>query len=1209
MRTYSSPPFTNPRRRKSSRRGFSLVFTLLMMVLLTIIALGLLSLSTITLRSGQAETSMSVARANARLALQLAIGELQTGAGPDRRVTAAGSIDKSASPDRKHYTGVWSTINWKANSPTRRTFVKWLASAATPSIQSTDVRLPLPANTVTLLGAGTLGTNSADTVKAELLRVPTSKATTPATGTVGMGGYAWWVSDESQKARYDLPDQLAAVTTDAAKRLRLTTPQHMGIQAIGDLSAYGDKSKQDSATGGPYQIQKAISMKEAGLFGGVGSNVMGRHFHDVTTVSRSLITDVRNGGFKRDLSLAFELPLTNFHSTQEFTNSQEQNNTSLYPSALASNPSYYAGNYNLGFLFQIPSANASATMRGPTWDLLRDHYRSYKREWETLSYRGFTTTNADGVIARPSTPFNFCAGGTPTTINSAGGSVQAGSYFSMAAMGGKNAITYQTHMKSPVGQPASGTSPTGTPSDGPDPSTGTVSAPRYPRATSSNVVPVVIRFTLALGVGVDALNPGTPGSPPTVGITIDPFLTIWNPYDRPLVFQSIGCFFTKFNGLTFNLATSTGNKSYTFDPNMIGQGAYHFALPASTYTLAPGEVKILGSSTGSTQVVDRSTVNCIAGQIGYNDQSRIFLRPNDGTALTPESNVTVTMSDSQTTENQIADIFLMYGRGPSGSPRDPVKTTPYPNASGVDPAEAPAIDESNTQRLCWRGLGILGDSGLNSPYTKTVASPTAVGTKGGFICAIDVRQDNTTADDTNPFGQFNPRAQSVANIDYSDSPLVPNWSRKILNAGSLTDLQLGSVTGNAYWGNSNMSSGQRNVVMFEIPRSPLTSLGSLQHADAGFLSNHPAYMIANSLAPASFATADLTKLAISRSAGGSYTKWVQPHFDMSWAANDALWDRYFFSGANYGTGSTNTTTTQIATALAKGDSTVLANRRFHLNDAQSNPSALPTDLTKFDKIASRLAYDGGFNVNSTSVDAWKALLSSLNDQEILQGTTTARFPNPLSRYTQPVGTPTDRWKGFHSLTDDQITKLATAIVTEVQNRGPFMGLADFVNRRLVADESQGGCGALQAAIQNASLAAAGSNPSAAAGVTIRGGGSETGIAGSLIQGDILSSLGSTLTARGDTFVIRTYGECRDPSDKVVAQAWCEAVVQRSAQPLVPVATTLDDTIPNPVYPSVVTPGDLPTPQFIANPSLPALYTSMGRRFEVVSFRWLSPSEV
>ena len=69
--------------------GFALVATLSMMILLVVMAIGLLSLSTIELRRTSAGGPMERARANARFGLMIALGELQENLGPDQRVTAA----------------------------------------------------------------------------------------------------------------------------------------------------------------------------------------------------------------------------------------------------------------------------------------------------------------------------------------------------------------------------------------------------------------------------------------------------------------------------------------------------------------------------------------------------------------------------------------------------------------------------------------------------------------------------------------------------------------------------------------------------------------------------------------------------------------------------------------------------------------------------------------------------------------------------------------------------------------------------------------------------------------------------------------------------------------------------------------------------------------------------------------------------------------
>src|SRR6187551_1134834 len=102
------------KRRPAHFQGFALVVALMLMVLLLVLAVGLLSLSSISLRSTSQGDAMHTARANAQLALQLAIGELQKHAGPDQRVTANAEINYSGTsstskPPNMKWTGVWST--------------------------------------------------------------------------------------------------------------------------------------------------------------------------------------------------------------------------------------------------------------------------------------------------------------------------------------------------------------------------------------------------------------------------------------------------------------------------------------------------------------------------------------------------------------------------------------------------------------------------------------------------------------------------------------------------------------------------------------------------------------------------------------------------------------------------------------------------------------------------------------------------------------------------------------------------------------------------------------------------------------------------------------------------------------------------------------------------------------------------------------------
>jgi len=88
-------------------------------------------------------------------------------------------------------------------------------------------------------------------------------------------------------------------------------------------------------------------------------------------------------------------------------------------------------------------------------------------------------------------------------------------------------------------------------------------------------------------------------------------------------------------------------------------------------------------------------------------------------------------------------------------------------------------------------------------------------------------------------------------------------------------------------------------------------------------------------------------------------------------------------------------------------------------------------------------------------------------------------------------------------------------------------------------------------------------------------------------------LGPVLSSRSDTFVIRVYGEVRDPLNSSataapIARAWCEATVQRC--------------------PEYVDSTDLPS-NTLATPNFTPTNRNFGRRFKVVSFRWLAPNDI
>lgn len=91
----------------------------------------------------------------------------------------------------------------------------------------------------------------------------------------------------------------------------------------------------------------------------------------------------------------------------------------------------------------------------------------------------------------------------------------------------------------------------------------------------------------------------------------------------------------------------------------------------------------------------------------------------------------------------------------------------------------------------------------------------------------------------------------------------------------------------------------------------------------------------------------------------------------------------------------------------------------------------------------------------------------------------------------------------------------------------------------------------------------------------------------LTQGDIMTALAPVLFPRSDTFVIRSYGEAVNPTTGATeGRAWCEVTVQR-------VPEYFDKT----------------QPEETASADLNPLNQRYGRRFKVISFRWLTRSDI
>ncbi|MFP6901101.1 MAG: hypothetical protein VCA36_09160, partial [Opitutales bacterium] len=318
------------------------------------------------------------------------------------------------------------------------------------------------------------------------------------------------------------------------------------------------------------------------------------------------------------------------------------------------------------------------------------------------------------------------------------------------------------------------------------------------------------------------------------------------------------------------------------------------------------------------------------------------------------------------------------------------------------------------------------------------------------------------------------------------------------------------------------------VVLFDVPRQPLTSLGSLQHVNMSYFGNGPTYVIGNSYATSlvsrnrkwtrynQLSVIPLDYPGTNKRGGNEHQNTI---IDYSYYANETLWDGFFFSSVP---------TTDLDTGkyppfedfdqyyVDAGKPLPNPRMVYYAGVDGLSPDAGPEGgVRDFQKAAANLMLDGAFNVNSTSVEAWKAQLGSLSqsqlyvrdvqdDNELVANgrkSSTLEFDSdqfPFPRLSVSTGEPVnpesgnldqDFWTGFATLNAEQLHRLAEEIVQEVKFRGPFLSMGDFVNRRLAnppgnqivrklhksdwpseTEESRQGLrGALQAAIHDAGI--------------------------------------------------------------------------------------------------------------------------------------------
>lgn len=1173
------------RRNRSKDRGFALVVCVSLMVLITMLAVAMLSLSGIAIRQSGHSDAIVTARANARLGLMLALADLQKLAGPDRRITADASI-LNAPPENRQWVGVWRTDGYKSDAPGGSFLLTDRGRSGVSDRRATNSGYSAENENLGWLVSGNPASPKTalpadQSVQLRSGRSPIAAPIVRVAGE-GRGAHAYHISDESMKAKISLADPYSPATPDPADPSGDGMNRWLAPQAP-DSSVFFQGAAAD-----PTESAKLVSRQQLALSSMVGdlppgglTDLIRDQGEEFTVHGLSLLADPVGGGLKKDLTAYLE----------------DNRAPTVGPMEGITDATFISG-----------GEGRNRTRWGPTFGMLRNWYSL--RDEVTRSRGEFSISSQ-----------------IPNAIN----------------QGSVNLV---------------------------DPGDGFV---------KPLIQPVLTEASYYVNHVIDG--------PPTASRLVElvyPRIVLWNPFSIKLQTTGHVVLFEFRRGHTMECRfrdTAGNSLTRTISFNSHAQPSWMLGFHIPPTELEPGEALVFCAPGKNLPYQTNLTANTLSASTSPANLG-FFVRelPNNtlaaGQELDPSSlsidytfngNVywnhakqdgrtqTVTLNALSGSSAVSADD-LLSGRGPVA-----VRQISLDNFSrGNNGRWLPQYIKTNIRRLSEITDGnippdhllahgcrfrFIYESYSNRVHGQPFSEPWYFAPlEHHNIHAPNIHrwpQDNIFGlqyGAVSGTGNFGPHLYTYGHIaqarqwpPWLDSEVMP---RRGPNGNYRT-----AVFSDASFATS---SSVYPVTDLPLPDMPLTSLGALQHVPLSPFPWHPSRVIGNSrpspILPLANATAhsqsDETGLWAGKTAtlrsndditGFNRVPKLSLLNDLSFEVNLALWDRYFLSAIpRAGDG-------------WKGDEwdvgNPFPNSRIRINPATASATK-KSELLDFHRAASALWLDGGFNIHSTSVAAWKSLLRSF--REIPPPGASGGSPgNSFAGLTIPLGDASataldasrDRfWRDYRQLSDAEIDSLAEAIVSQVRNRAPFMGLSDFVNRRLMVGTNPNRSanafgGVIQAALDQ--VAEVNDNglrntdlrlPQATEAAGFRYGAAYWGgpiatpepqnynvfhtlprgpqlqkgsaAASHITQANILQRIAPVLVARGDTFVIRAYGEAHDAAGKPIARAWCEAVVQRT---------------PTPVTPDPATGGIDP---LITKDSI-----DWGRKIEIVSFRWLDPQEI
>ncbi|WP_162026997.1 MULTISPECIES: hypothetical protein [unclassified Lentimonas] len=1183
----------------STSGGFALVIALSLMAFVLLL---ILSISTLV-QVEQASSANTVARMKARqaalLSLDLAMGKLQETAGLDQRVTAPASAAAGIAGDDngpKQLTGVWRS--WEGldhdkstgfpkkpdydskmdtgvpdiDSTAPERFLGWLVSSAydpassdylagadaPPSLTNETSTVPLLASGSVIPNPDPIDVNESEDV--EVYVVPTEIED-------GSAAIAWWISGENTKALLREKDEIVSGVDEWVK-----WGDRLSSSAGPDVNEFKITDVED--------LGRVVNRTSLNLMDNTiptGSTVSSTYFHDLTGYARGLLTNTANGGWRRDISLMAEqwetLASPDGGATYPFYTRSPGDETEALLNSGNVGGLIYPWSEQLNFAAENSSGKLAG---GPSvgWAALADFANQYKQ---------ITSGDASGNVTF-----------------SAGSSLVGPGVYQMSTEARRDSI-----VRSPV-----------------------LARMHW-----------VLKFESKLLTGTDATD--DPTNTHGAYLNLTPVVTFWNPYNVSIDAGGTNTNFWmrlqeqlpyKFK---FNVGGVSQNGFFALDKLINKTSNTTLRFPADDEIWQPGEARVYSprNRNGNDLNMQRGYENAVGISVRINLEEA---QPN---------------SDNDVPINGLADSLFTVELEGSGDFKCQVNEWPGTGGgTGNGRSNSASIHYNITAAdaaIYWPTPDIANDIQKLNQLVVNGPSPFMImmlqlhniteNSAGGRGYSHRKAISGVTSDQVDGYSK-------VAHLDAFPYDLIFKYP----NPSAGTDgLPVDGITAEdpySFIGTSHSSfDGLKSLIVGEIPTKPLRSLGDLQHFDVAYF-NAVLPFVANPIG------------------NSNASQWIEPDqvyidngaptsqlasYDHSYVANHLFFDDWFVSSIapetngydTYPAGSEIRGIEKVYSEFASGD-VPLPNSAYKpadilsKTDASSAADDLIVDNTAWHSVASKLEVDGMFNVNSTSVEAWSAMLKHMREAKApyvsnsTSGTTYSveldvgsSDDNFVSR-TSVAGDPAANFYGDpndtlytkvgmrKSLTNVQIEALATEIVKQVKERGPFLSLSEFVNRQLNTDNSASSlalAGAIESALVELSTKGVTENPfkdlqDTFADAVVPGGVGHLfaaaaegnlayGFPGWVRQADILRPLAPVLSARDDTFVIRAYGESKDPiTGEAKSAAWCEAVVQRRADYVDPDADE-----------ATVLPSD-GTLDSEAN-------KRFGRRFRIVSFRWLSPDEV